>query len=226
MQAPAHIDEYNIQQNFNWKKFPLEENKLSILIIYNDNTKQEMERLVNKLLFVFPDRCYYDDETNNWIKLPPDTNGYRVPFLDKILICKNDKTNKSTLIINSDNLLLEDPNHYEYKVLDNKVIDNKSNEITPIDNMILNKLERDTKIFRILDNRTFITHVICTANINNVLKSYYEKFDIMFFTTMDIANTFTSTRTYRQFGIEKMPQNMIFMTDLREMKNNLCLYPI
>ena len=62
--------------------------------------------------------------------------------------------------------------------------------------MIINKLERDTKIFRILSNNTFISHVICISNIKDILKSYYEKFDIIFFTTVDIANTFQCTRTY------------------------------
>ena len=93
----AHIDEYQIEQTFKWKKFPLEENKLSILVIYDDNTISGMEKLINKLLLVFPEKCYYDDDKNKWVKLPLDTNGYKVPFLDKILMCKNDKTNKSTL---------------------------------------------------------------------------------------------------------------------------------
>lgn len=222
MQVSPHIDEYSIEHNFTWKKFPCEENKLSILIIYDDNTHTEMAKLVNKLLLIFPEKFYYDDEKNNWIKLPLNSNGYRVPHLDKIVNIPLVDNGKCVLIINNDNLLLEDSKNYESYQL--PTIIEKEKDLIP--HLILDNLDKNTKIFKILDNRTFISHVICVANIKNIEKSYYEKFDIIFFTTVDIANTFTCTRTYRQFGVEKMIPDKVFMTDLREMKNNVCLFNI
>lgn len=229
MQVSPHIDEYSVEQNFIWKKFPFEENKLSILIVYGDNTIVEMKRLINKLLLIFPEKFYYDDEKNNWIKLPPNSNGYRVSFLDKIVrIPPIDKINNTTLII-TDDLLLEDPKNYEDYKLDISTInreENKQNIIEPISNMMINNLDKNTKIFKILEYKTFISHIISIANIKSLEQSYYEKFDIIFFTTMDIVNTFSCTRTYRQLGIDKMIPDKVFVTDLKEMKNNLYLYSI
>jgi hypothetical protein len=135
---PSNIEEFSVDQNFNWKKFPLQDDKLSVLIVY-DEIKDYLntQKLVNKLLMVFPDKCYYDNTKMSWLKLPEDTVGNQLLYLEKLFLCfyekgkwpilptnvlgrkvpyteklfPNKKNNeKHTLIMDLDNLQLEDSN--------------------------------------------------------------------------------------------------------------------
>jgi hypothetical protein len=242
------IEEYNIKQfrteddfklnqsiiqnkdlNYVWPKFPIEEKTLSTLIVYDDSTISQTQQLVNKLLFIFPNKCYYDNISMNWIKLPQDTRGYELPYLDKIFqVQKNNENNneKSTLIIDFDNLQLENSNEYEnFNILEidsNKIVEKKEK----VESMNLDFIEKIVKLYKILNNLTFITHTICIAKFKTIPKSLYEKFDIMFFTTLTISNYYSGTRTMRQFEIENLPNDRIFFTNSNLMNNNLNLYKI
>ena len=230
---PSNIEEFSIDQNFNWKKFPLQDDKLSVLILYDADSKNgndylNTQKLVNKLLMVFPDKCYYDNTKMPWIKLPEDTVGNQLLYLEKLFLCfyekgkwpilptnvlgrkvpytdklfPNKKNNeKHTLIMDLDNLQLEDPNEVKDYPFVNK---NDVKSIEKVD--LLDKdpqfpmtfNERDVEVSKVLSNKTFITHTICIAKHDKIPKSYYEKFDILIFMNHEIANFYMVTRAIGQ----------------------------
>jgi hypothetical protein len=248
--VPDHIDEYNIDQNFNWKTFPIQDEKLSILIVYDQNCltdQNKLHLLVNKLLKVFPDKCYYDNENLKWLTLPKDTNGFKAPYLEKILSSYGNKNNltingiassKHTLILDLDHSNLEDPKEFEeFPIIDENKESDPTNVryilndipiIYPIFSIPDNKMRENIEITKITEGKTFITHLIAFGDYNNIKKSYYEKFDILMFTNSKIAVNFAITRTSRSFTIknEDLVHDKIFMIDTRLMKNNMCFYQL
>jgi hypothetical protein len=229
----THIDEYNIELTFNWKKFPLEDEKLSLMIIYSEQTSNldKVHSLVNKLLKVFPDKCYYDNEKMPWLQIPKDTSGYKAPYLEKVML-KSKDSDKHTLIVDLDNSNVEDPKEFEeYPIIDEISIENnteESNIYYPMFATLDSKLRENIEITKITEYKTFITHMIFFGNEKTIPKSYYEKFDILMFTDIETASKYSGSRTQRSFGIDNknMIKDKIFMTDTRIMRNNMCLYSL
>src|SRR5579872_5065010 len=138
-----NIEEFNVNPDFRWTKFPLEKNNLSILIVYNEKTISQLQKLVNKLLLLFPNNCYYNNDVMKWINLPKDMNGYKLEYLDKIFSLQ-DKTN-NTLIIDIDNLQIHDENDKNYPLIDdnnNKETNRFFENLSPIKT---DSLTRDVK---------------------------------------------------------------------------------
>jgi hypothetical protein len=229
----THIDEYNIETTFNWKTFPFENENLSILIVYeNELDKEKIYNTINKLLKVFPDKCYYDDQQLSWLKIPKDTIGYKVPFLEKITNNKFIKNEKHTLIIDLDNITLENQDEFKEFNINSISLENNenqnNNEVFPMYSDLNDKFRENFEITKITEYKTFITHMIGFGSINNIPKSYYEKFDILMFTDIDIASNYAGSRTRRSFNIGNKDciKDKMFMTDTRIMKNNMCLYSL
>lgn len=232
---PDHIDQYNIDSEFSWKKFPIQDNKMSILLVYDENDVNKMRKTINKLLKVFPERLYYDNEKINWLSLPTDSQGFKAPYLEKVIICSI-KPDKHTLILDLDHSNLEDPKEFEeFPIILEKPIENKQRHldqdipiIYPLFSDMDNKLRENIEITKITEGKTFITHIIAFGDYNKLKSSYYEKFDVLMFTNEKIAVHFCATRTSRIFSIknEDLLSDKIFMVDTRIMKNNMCFYTI
>lgn len=226
--VPDHIEEYNIEQDFIWKTFPIQDKKLSVLIVYDpDKEKDKLHSTINKLLKVFPTKCYYDNDKLTWLILPKDTEGFRANYLEKVINKKID-THQHTLILDLDNHNLEDPEEFkEFPIIETKKKENRE-QIIPLFSLPDDRMRENIEITKITEGKTFITHCICFGDYKKLKPSYYEKFDVLMFTNSKIASYFSATRTNRMFSInnEEFLNDKIFMIDTRLMKNNMCFYHI